>query len=189
MSALDLIPPALRAWAIALVLLAIAAGAAAGAWTLQDWRYGKAMAEQARQSAEQATARVDAVLATLTAEQAKRAALELRVKVNDDTHYRELSDAKNTQQRLSDRLATADVRLSVLLATNAGAGGAGRDELSAAARAGGVVHGGTRAELDPAHAQRIIGITDAGDRGLIALRACQGYVRSVWDASQRGAPP
>jgi len=179
MSALDLIPPALRAWAIALVLLAIAAGAAAGAWTLQDWRYGKALAEQARQSADRATARVDAVLATLTAEQAKRDALEQRLKLNDETHYKELSDAKNAQQRLSDRLATADVRLSVLLAISAGAGGAGRDELSAAASAGGVVHGRTRVRLDPAHAQRIVAITDAGDQGLIALKACQAYAREV----------
>ena len=32
---------------------------------------------------------------------------------------------------------------------------------------------------DPAHAQRIIGITDAGDQGLIALAACQAYAREV----------
>jgi hypothetical protein len=44
---------------------------------------------------------------------------------------------------------------------------------------GGVVHGPTRAQLDPAHAQRIIGITDAGDRGLIALNACQAYVHTI----------
>ena len=44
---------------------------------------------------------------------------------------------------------------------------------------GRVVHGSTRAQLDPAHAQRIIGITDEGDRGLIALAACQAYVREV----------
>lgn len=44
---------------------------------------------------------------------------------------------------------------------------------------GGVVHGAVRAQLDPAHAQRIIGITDDGDRGLIALQACQAYVREV----------
>ncbi|MGF6517812.1 hypothetical protein ABH912_005278 [Pseudomonas sp. BT76 TE3572] len=36
-----------------------------------------------------------------------------------------------------------------------------------------------RARLDPAHAQRIIAITDAGDRGLIALQACQAYIRAL----------
>jgi hypothetical protein len=40
-----------------------------------------------------------------------------------------------------------------------------------------VVHAARRAQLDPAHAQRIIAITDAGDQGLIALRACQAYIR------------
>jgi hypothetical protein len=42
-----------------------------------------------------------------------------------------------------------------------------------------VVHGTHRAELDPAHAQRIVDITGDGDRGLIALRACQDYARGV----------
>ena len=40
-----------------------------------------------------------------------------------------------------------------------------------------MIHGATRAQLDPAHAQRIIGITNGGDQGLIALQACQSYVR------------
>jgi len=44
---------------------------------------------------------------------------------------------------------------------------------------GGVVHGGARAQLDPAHAQRIVGITDAGDQGLIALAACQAYIQEL----------
>jgi hypothetical protein len=177
MSALDLIPSTLRPWLIALVLAGIAAGSAAGAWTLQDWRYGRALAEQAREAADLAKARVDAVLATLASEQGKRLALEQRLHLSDETHYKELSDAKNAQQRLSDRLATADVRLSVLLP--AGTGRTASVGVPASAIAGGVVHAGARAELDPAHAQRIIGITDAGDRGLIALAACQAYAREV----------
>ena len=44
---------------------------------------------------------------------------------------------------------------------------------------GGVVHGSRRAQLDPAHAQRIIGITGDGDQGLIALQACQAYAKEV----------
>lgn len=38
---------------------------------------------------------------------------------------------------------------------------------------------GLRAKLDQAHAQRIIAITNEGDRGLIALRACQVYVWAI----------
>lgn len=49
----------------------------------------------------------------------------------------------------------------------------------AAAGADRVDHGAPRARLDPAHAQRIIAITNAGDRGLIALQACQAYVRAL----------
>jgi hypothetical protein len=177
MSVLDLMPLTVRPWAIALVLLVIAGAAAGGAWVIQDWRYGQTLEKQGRTAAEQATARVDAVLATLTTEQAKRLALEDRLKTNDETHYGKLSDAQKAHQRLSDSLATANVRLSVLL--SAGPFGPGGDGLSAAAGTGGVVHGGTRAELDPAHAQRIVDITGDGDRGLIALAACQGYAREV----------
>ena len=186
MSVLDLIPPAVRSCAIAMVLLVIASAAAGGAWVAQDWRYGQALEKQARTAAEQATARVDAVLATLTTEQAKRLALEGRLKTNDETHYGKLSDAQKAQQLLASSLATANLRLSVLL--SAGPFVSGGDGMPAAAGPGGVVHGGTRAELDPAHAQRIIEITGGGDRGLIALAACQGYVREVI-GKHAGLPP
>ncbi|EJN31782.1 Bacteriophage lysis protein [Pseudomonas sp. GM78] len=175
MRLIDLLPPALRPWAVALVLLAIAGVAAGGAWVAQDWRYGKELAEQAGQVDQAALKRAEDALAALAIEQRSRLALESRLQANDETHHKELSDAKNTQQRLSDRLATADVRLSVLLA----AGPAGGVGLSAAAGTGGVVYGATRAQLDPAHAQRIISITDDGDQGLIALAACQAYAKEV----------
>jgi hypothetical protein len=87
-----------------------------------------------------------------------------------------LSDAQRDQGRLHDRLATAGLRLSVLLDATTGAG---NRPLSATTATGGEVHGPTRAELAPAHAQRIIGITDAGDQGLIALAACQAYAKEV----------
>lgn len=110
------------------------------------------------------------------AEQDKRLALEQQLSVSEQTHYRALSDAQRDQGRLRDRLATADLRLSVLLdATDSASGCA----MSATTGTGGVVHGPTRAQLDPAHAQRIIGITDAGDQGLIALAACQAYAKEV----------
>ncbi|PMZ56043.1 lysis protein, partial [Pseudomonas sp. GW247-3R2A] len=85
----------------------------------------------------------------------------------------ELSDAQTNQARLRDRLATSDLRLSVLLAEDPASGCA----VPTGAATGSVVHGRARARLDPAHAQRIVAITDAGDQGLIALRACQAYVR------------
>ncbi|WP_301842743.1 hypothetical protein U9R80_16720 [Pseudomonas sp. JQ170C] len=45
--------------------------------------------------------------------------------------------------------------------------------------AGVVVHGVARGELVPAAAQRIVAIAGDGDQGLIALQACQAYVREV----------
>ncbi|WP_374726023.1 lysis system i-spanin subunit Rz [Pseudomonas hunanensis] len=110
-------------------------------------------------------------------EQEHRRGLEDRLKSIAGTHWKEMSDAQTTQARLRDRLATADLRLSVILAaTTAESCGC---EVPNAASAGGVVHGVLRANLDPAHAQRIVGITDEGDRGLIALQACQSYIKAL----------
>ncbi|WP_426181149.1 lysis system i-spanin subunit Rz, partial [Pseudomonas sp. TWRC1-2] len=95
----------------------------------------------------------------------------------DQQHTRELSDAKRNQALLRDRLATADVRLSVLLADDPASG----SKVPTAAGSVSVVHAARRAQLDPAHAQRIIAITDDGDNGLIALRACQAYLRAIAD--------
>jgi hypothetical protein len=116
------------------------------------------------------------VAAQQRVEQDKRLALEQRLSVSEQTQYRALSDAQRDQSRLRDRLATADVRLSVLLEATDSASGCA---MSATPATGGVVHGPTRAQLAPAHAQRIIGITDAGDQGLIALAACQAYTKEV----------
>jgi hypothetical protein len=85
-----------------------------------------------------------------------------------------ISNAAADQVR-TNRLAL-EQRLSVLLTTTDSASGC---SVAAGTAAGGVVHGRTRAQLAPAHAQRIIGITDDGDRGLIALQACHSYVREI----------
>ncbi|CEL27857.1 lysis system i-spanin subunit Rz [Pseudomonas fluorescens] len=159
---------------IGVVLLAL--GAAALAWQLQDWRYGRQLAEQARLNAEVLNQLTLTAATAQQAEQDKRLALEQRLAASEQTHYRALSDAQRDQDRLRDRLATADVRLSVLLDAGDVAAGCA---VPAAAGTGGVDHATVRARLDPAHAQRIVAITDEGDRGLIALQACQAYVRAL----------
>lgn len=148
---------------------------AAGVWQMQDWRYGLQLATQAGLHQDDLTALGNAAAAQVRTDQATRLALEQRLAILDQSHHKELSDAQTLQARLRDRLATTDLRLSVLLAAPAGGG----HPVSAAAGAGGVVHGGARGELDPAAAQRIVAITGAGDEGLIALAACQAYVREV----------
>ena len=157
-------------------LLLLAVGAFAAAWQFQDWRYGRQLAEQSRLNTETFNQQNLAAASAQQAEQDKRLALEQRLAASEQTHFRALSDAQRDQDRLRDRLATADVRLSVLLDAGDVAQGC---NLPATAGAGGVDHATVRARLDPAHAQRIVAITDEGDRGLIALQACQAYVRAL----------
>lgn len=155
--------------AVALIL------AMSATWKVQDWRYGMKLAEQAGLHQSDLDKISSAATAQVQAEQGKRLALEQRLSTSEQTHHKELSDAQTNQARLRDRLATADFRLSVLLAEDP----ASCNGVPATAGAVGMVHGAHRAKLDPTHAQRIIGITDDGDRGLIALKACQAYVREL----------
>ncbi|AXM95178.1 lysis protein [Pseudomonas plecoglossicida] len=135
--------------ALLVLLLGLAVGGR-GAWLWQANAYGQQLATQA---ADFATARD-------TAAQAAHSALEQRLQAQSGTHYKKMHDAQEARQRL----ATADLRLSVLTAYPAAAG---------------LVHGAARVELAPAHAQRILAITGDGDDGLKALQACQAYVREV----------
>lgn len=156
--------------ALALVMLG-----AVSAWTVQGWRYGAQLADQSRLHTDTLNQLAMVGAAAQKAEQDKRLALEQRLAASDKSHHETLTNAQKDQARLRDRLATSDLRLSVVLAKDS----AGGCSVPATAGAGGVVHGAVRAELDPAHAQRIVAITDTGDQGLIALRACQAYVREL----------
>jgi len=166
-------PAALKtALAGVLALLLLAVG---GTWKVQDWRYGQKLAEQSAAHKADLTSISNAAADQVRTEQDKRLALEQRLVASDQTHHEALTNEQKKQARLRDRLATSDLRLSVLLAEDS----TGGCSVPAGTGAGGVVHGGARARLDPAHAQRIIGITGDGDQGLIALAACQAYVREV----------
>lgn len=172
------------------ISFACAAAGARTAWVWQANAFGKQLASQAkdydRQLAEkdransrEREAAAAAALQLLAEHQAERHTLELRLQEQGQTHWKEMKDAQEAQARLRDRLATADVRLSVLVDAGTFAAASCEGGLRETAGTGGVVHGTVRAQLDPAHAQRIVAITDEGDRGLIALQACQAYVREV----------
>lgn len=158
------------------VLLSLVLLACALTWQLQGWRLGRQLAQQQQAWAFERQQLAERAAAELQGERQQRHVLERQLDLNDNTHYQELLDAQQAQARLRDRLATADLRLSVLLAATVQGSGGG---VSATPGACSVVHGGSRAELDPAHAQRIVAITGDGDDGLIALRACQAYVRDI----------
>jgi hypothetical protein len=172
MSLVDLIPAPYRVVALLGAVVSVAGVSAAATWQVQEWRYS---AQLDRQALEHGTAlrkiELDAEALQLT-EDKKRDDLQRRSQLNDTAHHSELTHAQKTQARLRDRLATSDLRLSVLLAAADPRSGA----VPPTTGPTGLVHGAGRARLDPAHAQRIVGITDDGDRGLIALRACQGWV-------------
>ncbi|SOB52738.1 lysis protein [Pseudomonas lundensis] len=163
-------------WGGALILmLCLMAGSAWAAWEWQANAYGQQLAEQKSAHQTALTDVANANSALILAEQDKRLALEQWLAASDQAHYRALTDAQTNQARLRDRIATADLRLSVLLAATA----TDSDGVQASTSPGSVVHGAARAQLDRAHAQRIIGITGDGDQGLIALKACQAYVRKI----------
>ena len=160
------------------ILLALGIGFG-GAWQVQDWRLGKKMAERIAEQGARHQTELDAITGEAwrqqAAEQDKRLATEEQLALQDQQHTKELSDAQRNQARLRDQLATADVRLSVLLAEDPASG----CNVPTTPGTAGVVHAARRAQLDPAHSQRIIAITDDGDNAIIALRACQAYVRAV----------
>ena len=160
---------------VLLIILALMAGSAWAAWAWQANAYGQQLAAQEAAHQTERTKLANASSAQILAEQDKRLALEQWLAASDQSHYRVLTDEKTKQARLRDRLATADLRLSVQLDT----GAPGCDGKQAATSTGGVGYGAHRAQLDPADAQRIIGITGDGDQGLIALKACQAYAKEV----------
>lgn len=159
------------------ILLALVIGFGS-AWQVQEWRLGKRMSERIAEQGARHQKELDAITGEAwrqqAAEQDKRLALEQQLAGQDQQHTKELSDAQRNQARLRDQLATADVRLSVLIEDSASG-----CNVPATSGAAGVVHAARRAQLDPAHAQRIIRITDDGDQGLIALQACQAYMRAI----------
>ena len=159
---------------LVVLILVLMASAAGVTWQVQDWRMGNKLAQQAVLHGDDLAAISNAATAQARAEQGKRLGLEQQLAGQDQQHTKELSDAQRNQARLRDQLATADVRLSVLLKDSA----SGCD-VPAATGGAGVVHAARRAQLDPAHAQRIIRITDDGDNAIIALRACQAYVSAI----------
>ncbi|WP_265533594.1 lysis system i-spanin subunit Rz [Pseudomonas saponiphila] len=161
-----------------LPVLALVLGFVLGGWLAWTWQanaYGKDLADQADAYSRDREQAATEVINWQETQQDARRALEDRLQANDETHYKELRDAQTNQARLRDRLATADLRLSVLLNTVSGGSGG----LPAAACASGLVHGAARAELAPAAAQRIVAITGDGDQGLIALAACQDHIRML----------
>ena len=92
-------------------------------------------------------------------------------------HQEEKARAEAAETRLLADVQSGDRRLSVI--TNS-------CESTAPAAAGSLDDATSRTELDPAHAGRIITITQDGDDGLRALNALQDYVCTVCEPEEAG---
>ena len=89
-----------------LALLLVTAGSV---WKVQDWRFGKQLAEQAGLHQDDLTAISNAAADQVRADQDKRLALEQRLSASDQTHHEALTNAQKDQARLRDRLASGDL--------------------------------------------------------------------------------
>ena len=144
-----------------LLILGLMASSAWVAWAWQANAYNKRLAKQEAAHQTILTHVANSNSALILAEQCKRLALEQWLAASDQAHYRALTDTKTSQTRLRDRLATADLRLSVLLDTNA-------------------TH-------DRDGMQATTGTGD-GDQGLIALQACQAYAKEASHTKYKERP-
>ncbi|OLU22930.1 hypothetical protein BVH03_22015 [Pseudomonas sp. PA15(2017)] len=169
-----------------LLLMTLAAGSA---WRFQEKSYSLKLSDQALEHERQLGKRDELHAATLAEigrvsaaqerrNQEQRLLLEQQLQASSQNEYRKLNDAEKTAARLRDRLATAELRLSVLIA-NPTAGGGGGNGVPTSAGAGCLVDGSGRADIDPGAAQRIVSIVNRGDRAIIALTACQAWVEKV----------
>lgn len=144
----------MSAWAVRLVvvvaLLAACAGGARAAWVWQANAYkaqladqaddfGKQLAEKDRAHGREREEAAAAALNQLAEQQGARLALEARLQDQTKTHWKEMNDAQQAQARLRDRLATADLRLSVLVDAGTLAGPGCDGGLRETAGTGGVV--------------------------------------------------
>ena len=126
-------------WRLPAVALLLGLGLGGGAaWKWQANEYQRQLAVQAGLFQQERLTAGLAVIDWNNAEQARRTALEARLQASDNIHHQELTYAQQAHARLRDRLATSDLRLSVLLDASASAGCGG---VSATAGTGGVVHG------------------------------------------------
>ena len=82
---------------------------------MDAWRHGKQLADLRAAHQLELANMANANSAVVLEEQDKRFALEQWLAASDQARYRALSDEQTQQARLRDRLATADLRLSVLL--------------------------------------------------------------------------
>lgn len=156
------------------LIAAAAIAAFVMAWSFQGLRYNSKIssikAAHAEYVASVATAAADAVQAH--AAEAQRQARA--VATIDHKYTQELTLAQAESDRLRAAVRSGEQRLYIN--TTRPACGSG---LPGTTTATGMDHATSRSQLDPAAAERIIALTDKGDRAIRQLTACQAYVQQI----------
>lgn len=156
------------------LILAAAIAAFVVAWSFQELRYNSQVnsikAAHAGHVASVATAAADAVQA-----HAAEAQRQAKAVAAIDTKYtQELTLAQAESDRLRAAVRSGEQRLYINTTTPACSSG-----LPDTTTATSMDHAAGRAELDPAAAERIISLTDRGDRAIRQLTACQAYISQL----------
>ena len=148
-------------------------GTAGGVWKVQNWRYGKQLAEQSGAHQADLTAISNAAAAQVRAALENQEAAE---KTRDDI------DAKATKEKTHDlaenetlRRAVADGARRLRIAGSCRAGGG---DVPGTASATGLGDGGT-VELAPAAGRAVFDIRAGIIADQAALRAAQAYIRDA----------
>lgn len=157
----------------ALVAIAFMVGLAAAAG-LQELRLSASLNQQKAIHAEYVASVAEAAAAAVTAhaDEAERMS-----RVNSEIDYRytqELANAKAESDKLRDAVLAGERRLYINTKTPACSGGVPSTTSTTS-----LDDGASRTELDPATANRIISLTDAGDEAIRKLTSCQLYVCNI----------
>ncbi|WP_440466862.1 lysis system i-spanin subunit Rz [Pseudomonas sp. YH-1] len=147
---------------------------AAGGWISNGWRLGQQIEQQrAAFQADLSTINLAAAKAQQEANE-QRQALAKAIQQQSAAQYQEYTDAKAQNDQLRADLLTAQRRLSVKVS-----GCSPAAQVPGTASTGSVGNAGSRADIDPRSAERIVAIANRGDDAIRRLTACQAYVRVI----------
>jgi hypothetical protein len=172
---------------IVVVVAVLAVGFCAG-WTLNGWRYEAQLATaNAAYEANMKTVS-DTAAAAAEAQVAKTTDLQNQLAAEDAKHTKEMTDVQAQIAAAQAAVALPSGGLSVLAtcpSTDTGSG----NSVPSTPTASIVVHAAhvaapTRAVLDRGVAQRLLALTATGDKALVALSACQDYVKTIQGTSK-----
>lgn len=156
-----------------LLVLAFMAGLAVAAG-LQELRLSASINHHKAIHAEYVASVAEAAAAAVTAHASEADRMHEANSELDYKYTQELANAKAESDKLRDAVLAGERRLYINTKTPACSGG-----VQGATPANGLDDGASRTELDPATANRIISLTDAGDEAIRKLTSCQLYVCNI----------